>query len=107
MKLSDVKEYDLGVWIEGCTKHTPTEQNLEIIKIAINTYGWTDYSIEAWQEMYDLYLNEEVTMSDYEDLSWILDDAVEWLNNQLPDGYYFTFEDTDFVLTHEDYEENK
>jgi len=106
MQLTDVTAQDLGVWLEGCIQYNPTEQNLAIIKLAIK-HGWRDYDMEAWQEMYDLNLHatpEPPTYSDTEDLAWVLDDAVEWLNNQLPDGYYFTFEDTHFILTHEDYE---
>lgn len=98
MDLLKPEEKDLGVWIEG---FNPTRQNLYIIKFAIE-HGWRDYSLEAWEEMCEQYIDGEPTMSDYEELSWILDDAVDWLNNQLSNGYYFTFKDTDFVLTHED-----
>lgn len=100
MDLLNPKETDLGVWVEG---FKPTIQNLAVIKFAIE-HGWRDYSLEYWEEMNDLYTNGEPTMSDYEDLSWILDDAVAYLNNELSGGYYFTFKDTHFVLTHEDLE---
>lgn len=98
--LADVTHNQLGTWIAGASSHTPTEQNLEIILLAI-VNGWSDYDYQAWGEMKKT-MAFEPTQSDYEDLSWTLDDAVEWLNLQLPQGYYFTFVDTDFVLTHED-----
>jgi hypothetical protein len=100
MDLSNPEEKDLGVWVEG---FNPTKQNLYIIKFAIE-HGWRDYGLEYWEEMKDLYINSEPTMSDYEDLAWVLDDAVNYLNNELSGGYYFTFKDTNFVLTHEDLE---
>jgi len=110
MKLSDVSERDLGVWVTGATVHTAVEQNLEIIKGAINTWGWTAYDMKTWKTWYDLHTMDvprEPTADDLEDLSWILDEAVEWLTSQLPAGFYFTFCDTDFILTHEDYEESQ
>lgn len=100
MDLSNPEEKDLGVWVSG---FNPTSQNLAVIRFAIER-GWSDYSLEAWEEMNELYTNSEPTMSDFEDLAWVLDDAIEYLNNKLSGGYYFTFKDTNFVLTHEDLE---
>lgn len=103
MNLLDVDESKLGVWVEGATLNSPTEQNLVIIYLAVKA-GWEDYTMDSWTEMYRAFIEEEPTYDDLEQLSWILDDSIEWLNNQLTNGYYFTFRDTDFVLTHEDLE---
>jgi hypothetical protein len=110
MKLSDISDRDLGVWVWGATRNSIVVQNLEIIKGAINTWGWDAYSIKDWTLMFKTHIDHEPqppTEEDAIELSWVLDDAVEWMNNQLPAGYYFTFEDTNFILTHEDFEENK
>jgi hypothetical protein len=107
MKLADVSERDLGVWVRADVPFNMTEHNLEIIKMAINTYGWEQYSMTTWKGWHDLHEAETPEIVDdtlRDELAWVLDEAVEWLTSQLPAGYYFTFENTDFILTHEDYE---
>jgi len=106
MKLSEVSEQDLGIWLRAGYPFDMAEHNLRIIKLAIK-HGWERYSMTTWKGWYDLYVDDvpkvvKDTLRD--ELAWVLDEAVEWLTSQLPAGYYFTFEDTDFILTHEDYE---
>jgi len=103
MNLLDVDESKLGVWVEGATLRNPTEQNLVIIYLAIKS-GWEELTLDNWTEMYGTFIDSEPSYDELEQLSWILDDSVEWLNNQISNGYYFTFRDGDFVLTHEDLE---
>jgi len=98
--IEGVSEKDLGVWVSAESRSL-TEQNLDIIKLAI-VAGWRQYSVEAYKEMRDLYLNGEPDMTAHEELSWVLDEAVMYLDSQVPDGYYFTFSEGDFILTHED-----
>lgn len=107
MRLTDVSGIDLGIWLKAGYPFDMTEQNLEIIKMAINTYGWEQYDMTAWKGWHDLYTDDVpkiVKDTLTKELDWVLDEAVEWLTSQLPAGYYFTFEDCNFILTHEDYE---
>lgn len=87
----EVTEADLGVWIEGATLRNPIEFNVAIVDLAIS-HGF-DLEKEAWEEDKPQFLNGTPTYDMIEDLGYVCDEALAYLNSQLPDYFFFDFDD--------------
>ena len=90
---------EAGVVIEGATLFNPTEQALAIIEFAARQ----GFDIDE-NELTHLKLDLDAgTFDSYDELDFVLDDALVYLNTQcVDDGCVFTFVDTDFVLVGSD-----
>jgi hypothetical protein len=97
-KLSDVTEADLGQWVAGATTYNPVEFNIAIVELAIRNGFELDG--EAWEADKPKFLAGDATYDMIEDLGYISDEALACLNGQLPDWYYFDFDDG-LVLYHD------
>lgn len=91
MNLNSVTEADLGVWVEGAAVHNPIEFNVAIVDLA-RAHGF-ELDEAAWSEDKPVFLNGDVSYDMLEDLGYVCDEALAWLNEQLPDYFYFDFED--------------
>lgn len=86
---------DLGVYVEGASLYNPTEQSWHIVNFARN-HGF-NFDYDEWAAV--VAEENEMSDDDYENLSYLLEDALYYLNdNCCEDGVVFTFRDTDFVL---------
>ena len=94
---------DVGVFIEGATVYSPTEQAFQVIYFAINQ-GFNIDRQAVW-EAEQLYKTDDWKPQDYEDNDFLLEDSLEYLNTHCTDeGVVFTFVDTDFVLLDSGYD---
>lgn len=90
---------DIGVFVEGASLYSSTEQTFKILEFAVAQ----GYQIDE-HELAHARLDYEADRDDlpydwYEDLGFALEDALHYLNTQCcDDGVVFTFWDTDFAL---------
>lgn len=91
--LSQVTDADLGQWVAGSTTYTPMQFNVAVIDLAISL-GF-EIETEAWEEDRPLFIEggEDVSFDMIEDLGYVFEEAVAWMNSQLPDYFYFDIED--------------
>ena len=91
--LSEVTDADLGQWIAGASVYNPIEFNVRIVELA-RTYGF-ELNDTAWEESLPILNGDlgEVPFDLLEDLGYTSDEALAYLNSQLPDWYYFDFLD--------------
>jgi hypothetical protein len=102
MKLSEVGTLDLGCIIDG-SHWNPQDFEIAILRFAIN-YGYDDVDMEKVEEDYDNM--NDLCSHDYEDFIQALWEeselAVNWMNDQLPENYYFYIDDGSLYLTYEE-----
>ena len=103
MKLKDVTEENCGVWIEGSSVRTPIEFSIAIVELAVS-HGF-EIETDAWEADKPLMLGEDPAYDLIEDLGFVTDAALDFLNGSLPRDFYFDFEDG-LCLFKEDYEED-
>lgn len=88
-------EKDLGVFIAGATLYNSTEQGYHIARFA-HANG-LEFDLEVLEEA--IKKTDEWSYDEHEEFGYLVDDSVDYLNTFCAeDGYYFTFENTDFVL---------
>lgn len=86
----DVTDLDLGVWVAGSTLYNPVEFSVRIVDLAI------EYGLEiepAWEQDKPTFLSGDAPFEMIEDLGYVTDVALEYLNDMLPEGYFFEFDD--------------
>lgn len=98
----DVSEKNLGVWIEGSSVRNPIEFNLAIVDLAREHHFEMNHQV--WENDKPMFLNGHATFDMVEDLSFVTDTALDYLNSLLPVGYYFDFEDGLVLFRDEDNE---
>lgn len=99
-RLSEVTDADLGQWVAGATTYTPMQFNVAVVDLAISL-GF-EIEMTAWEEDKPLFINggEDVSFDMIEDLGYVFEEAVAWMNSQLPDYFYFDIDDG-LVLFHD------
>lgn len=90
INLSEVTEAETGCWIEGSGVRNPVEFSVEIISLAIRCGLEVK---EAWYEDKAKFLEGEYTFEMLEELSFVTDVALDFLNENVREGFYFDFED--------------
>lgn len=88
--LSEVTDAHCGVWIEGASVRNPIEFSVAIVDLAVS-YG---FEVEpTWDLDRPKFLSGDYSFDMLEDLSFVTDVALDYLNVNVADGYYFEFED--------------
>lgn len=101
MKLSEVDTRDLGCVIDGSHWNS---QDFEVAILRFATsYG---YDVDMKKIEDDYYNINDLEGHDYEDFLQSLWEeselAVDWMNDQLPENYYFYIDDGSLYLTYEE-----
>lgn len=98
--LNEVTDEDLGQWVAGATTYTPMQFNVAVVDLA-RSLGF-DMEDAAWEEDKPKFLNggDDVSFDMIEDLGYLFEEAVAWMNSQLPDYFYFDLDDG-LVLFHD------
>jgi len=99
-KLNEITENDLGCWIDG-SHLSGLLFDIDVVETAIH-FGY-EIDINDWYELKGLCHNTYDTQP-FEDMLYVANEAYDWLNMNLPDGYYFDIEDNSLFLRHEDLE---
>jgi len=86
-----VTDANLGVWIQGSSVHNPFEFNIALVELARSRHFEID--AEQWERDKPVFLEGEPTFEMVEDLGFIAESALDYLNSILPDGYYLDFDD--------------
>ena len=99
--LLDVTGDHLGCWID-CSQQSGAQFDIQLVETAFH-FGFV-IDVEDWKELknqLDDYPQFEYL---YEDLQVVAESAFDWLNTQIPEGYFFYIQDNSLFLTHEDME---
>jgi len=99
--LADVTENQLGCWIDGYAM-TASDFDIQLVETALH-FGW-DINVEDWKELKNQLVDYNYPEDIVEDLANVADEALDWLNIKLPDGYYLEIDASSLFLTHEDLE---
>lgn len=91
VRLSEVTDEHLGCWIEGASVRTPIEFSVAIIDLAVS-HGMK-LNTEAWEADRPYFERGEATFDMIDDLSFLTDVALDYLNGNLPVEFYFDFAD--------------
>lgn len=91
IKLSDVSDAEIGVWIAGSSVHNPIEFNIAIVDLAA-IHG-LEINLESWGADVWIFTEGTPTFEMIEELGFVAQDAFDYLNSLLPDGYYFDIDD--------------
>ena len=89
--LAEVTKADLGQWVAGAAVWNPIEFNIAVVNKA-RECGF-ELDEEAWSNDVPTFLNGEATFDMVEDLGWVFEEALSWMNAQLPDWFYFDLDD--------------
>jgi uroporphyrinogen-III synthase len=84
-----------GVWVE-LEKNSPVAFGVAVVELAME-YGY-DILPDVWAKDKPIFLSGEATDEMLEDLSVIADFGIQYLADQLPEGYEFNFTDEGLVL---------
>jgi cytochrome c-type biogenesis protein CcmE len=84
-----------GIWVE-LEKNNPVAFGVAGVELAIK-YGY-DILPDVWAEDKPVFLSGAATEEMLEDLSVIADFGIQYLADQLPEGYEFSFTDEGLVL---------
>lgn len=84
-----------GVWVE-LEKNNPIAFGIAVVELAMN-YGY-DVLVKVWEEDKPVFLSGEATDEMLEDLSVIADFGVQYLADQLPEGFELSLTDEGLVL---------
>lgn len=105
--VKNVTDADLGCWIEGASVRNPVEFSVAIVELA--RHNGLEMDDEAWDADIPIFLRQvdepELTYDMLEDLGFVTDAALDFLNENLPDGYYFDFEDGLYLFREQDEED--
>ena len=82
-----VTDENIGVWIEGRPTLSPIEFSVALVDLAVSHHF--DIEEGVWNEDKPIFLTGEPTLEMIEDLGFVAEAAFEYLNNILPEGYYF------------------
>lgn len=103
-RLSDVDGSDLGVIFDG-SHQSGTFLDIRVIDFAIEFGYQTD--IKEWADAkQDWEDRDDLTDWEFTDLTQGIWEecelAVQWMNDQLPENYYFFIDDNSLYLTYEE-----
>lgn len=88
-KKIQVDDSRVGVWIDGASVHTPVEFSIAIVDLA-REHG-LEIQEEQWEEDRPIFTTGEPTFEMIEDLGILTDIALDYLNDNVSDGYFFDF----------------
>ena len=91
VRLADVSDVHLGVWIEGSSVRNPYEFNIAIVELGLAN-GF-EINMQAWENDKPMFLNGHATFDMVEDLGFLVDTVLDFLNAEIPAEFYFDFED--------------
>lgn len=91
VRLNEVTDAHLGVWIEGSALRNPYEFNIAIVELAL-AHGF-EINKEAWEADKPYFLSGDVSYDMVEDLGFLVDTVLDFLNSSIPSEFYFDFED--------------
>jgi hypothetical protein len=91
VRITDVTDEHCGTWIEGSSVNSPVEFSIAIVDLAIAN-GF-EIETEAWEADRPVFVEGEPTFEMLDDLATITDVALDYLNQNLNEGYYFDFAD--------------
>lgn len=86
IKVDDTK---LGVWIPGASVNNPVEFSVAIVDLAVK--NGLEIDTAQWEADRPLWNTEEASFEMVEDLGYITDFALDYLNSNVTEGYYFDF----------------
>jgi hypothetical protein len=101
--LKEVTVENVGVWIAGSSVNNPIEFSVAIVDLAIG-HG-LEIDTEVWNADRNIFVDGEPDLEMIEDLGFVTDVALAFLNDQVAEGFYFDFEDGLCLFT-DDEEEN-
>jgi hypothetical protein len=90
-KKIQVDDSRVGVWIAGSSVNSPIHFSIAIVDLAVE-HGF-EINEEQWKEDQPLFTTGEPTFDMIEDLGTLTDIALDYLNDNVTDGYYFDFND--------------
>lgn len=90
-KKLEVDDARVGVWIAGSTVNNPVEFSIAIIDLA-REHGF-EVNEEQWEEDRPIFTTGAPTYDMIEDLGTLTDIALDYLNDNVTEGYYFDFND--------------
>jgi L-arabinose isomerase len=90
----------LGCWIDG-SHISALLFDIDVVETAIH-FGY-EINIYDWRELKRL-CNTSNDSQPLEDMAEVAKEAYDWLDNNLPEGYYFDIKDNSLFLQHEDLE---
>ena len=91
VRISDVTEADCGTWIAGSSVNNAIEFSVAIVDLAIAN-GF-DIQTDVWEADRPLWDNGEATFEMVEDLGFLTDFALDFLNANVTEGFFFDFSD--------------
>ena len=102
--LNEVDGSDLGIIMDG-SHESGTYLDIRIIDFAIG-FGY-QVDMHEWNEGKELWANkQDLTDWEFSDLTQAMWEecqlAVDWMNDQLPENYYFFIDDNSLYLTYEE-----
>ena len=91
--LSEATDADLGQWVAGSDTYSPVEFNIQVVNLA-RRFGF-ELEEHEWLASLPILRGEkgEIPFDLIEDLGYTSDEALAWMNAQLPDWMYFDFID--------------
>lgn len=98
--LDYVDDTKLGCWID-CSHQHFVQLNIDIINLAISCGMPIDMA--DWEEA--LSHENDWDPTDVSELSWIADDAIDWMNSNIDERYYFEIDDNSLYLRRTDEDE--
>lgn len=90
-KKIQVDDSRLGVWIAGASVNNPVEFSVAIVDLAIK-HGF-ELETEQWEKDRSVWNTDEQTFEMVEDLGFVTDSALDYLNANLTEGYFLDFND--------------
>ena len=101
-RLQEVTEADCGVWIAGSTVNNPVEFSVAIIDLAISE--GMGFENEVWEQDKPVLLRGDADLEMLEEVAFATDYALQYLNEQLPEWFYFDFQDGLVLFYEEEFE---
>jgi hypothetical protein len=89
--LEEITDTHLGVWIEGASKRNPIEFSVAIVELAM-FYGM-EIEVDQWHADRPKFMSGDYDFEMMEDLGFVTDVSLEYLNEKLPANYFFDFDD--------------
>ena len=99
-----VTDENVGVWIEGRPVLNPIEFSVALVDLAVSHHF--EIETDVWETDKPVFLKGEPTFEMVEDLGFVAEAAFDYLNDILPDGYYFDI-DGGFRLCKEEPDEDE
>ena len=105
VNLGEVTETEVGCWIDGSSVRNPIEFSIAIVELAIDN-GMPDVVMETWRADREVFLDGEPSFDMIEDLGFLTDAALDYLNTEVREGFFFDFNDGLYLFKEEDTDED-